>query len=171
MPLPKMRMDRFWLVATLIGLAGIGFSPETRADSNSRRTPVSDAVRKAQPSVVSISSEKKAASTSRWPFSNEESSRPRVSGMGTGVLIDGRGYILTNHHVVDKVQGIEVHLLDGTNLPARVIQSDKEMDLAVLKVDAGRELSAISIGTSAGDCSARCTTSRVSGAANASTNA
>jgi serine protease Do len=68
--------------------------------------------------------------------------------MGTGVLIDGRGYILTNHHVVDKVQGIEVHLLDGTNLPARVIQSDKDMDLAVLKVDAGRELPAITIGTS-----------------------
>ena len=92
--------------------------------------------------MVSISSEKKAASTSRWPFSSEESQRPRVSGMGTGVIVDGRGYILTNHHVVDKVQGIEVHLSDGTNLPARVIQSDKEMDLAVLKVDAGRPLAA-----------------------------
>ncbi len=33
--------------------------------------------------------------------------------MGTGVIIDGRGYILTNQHVVDKVQGIEVHLSDG----------------------------------------------------------
>jgi serine protease Do len=141
-------MDRFWLVALIVSATVVGTAADARADANSRRTPVSEAVRKAQPSVVSISSEKKAASTSRWPFSTEESSRPRVSGMGTGVLIDGRGYILTNHHVVDKVQGIEVHLLDGTNLPARVIQSDKEMDLAVLKVDAGRELPAISIGTS-----------------------
>jgi serine protease Do len=146
-PLPKMRMDGFWLVAIMIG-AMLGKAPDALADSASRRTPVSEAVRKAQPSVVSISSEKKAASTSRWPFSNEESSRPRVSGMGTGVLIDGRGYILTNHHVVDKVQGIEVHLLDGTNLPARVIQSDKEMDLAILKVDAGHDLPSITIGTS-----------------------
>jgi serine protease Do len=148
-PLPKMRQDRLWLIAAIVGATLIGPTPGALADVASRRTPVSEAVRKAQPSVVSISSEKKAASTSRWPFSNEESQRARVSGMGTGVIIDGRGYIITNHHVVDKVQGIEVHLFDGTNLPARVIQSYKEMDLAILKVDAGRPLVAISIGTSA----------------------
>ena len=143
MPLPKMRRDGlFWLVATLVGGMLIGRTPEASADIAARKTPVSEAVRKAQPSVVSISSEKKAASTSRWPFSTEESQRPRVSGMGTGVIVDGRGFILTNHHVVDKVQGIEVHLFDGTNLPARVIQYDKEMDLAVLKVDAGHPLTA-----------------------------
>ena len=149
-PLPKMRRDGlFWLVTTLVGASMIGRTPGASADIAARKTPVSEAVRKAQPSVVSISSEKKAASTSRWPFSTEESQRPRVSGMGTGVIVDGRGFIVTNHHVVDKVQGIEVHLFDGTNLPARVIQSDKEMDLAVLKVDAGRPLPPISIGTSA----------------------
>ena len=149
MPLPKMRRDGLWLVAAMVAAAVVGRSPEASADLTTRKTPVTEAVRKAQPSVVSISSEKKAASTSRWPFSSEESQRPRVSGMGTGVIVDGRGFILTNHHVVDKVQGIEVHLLDGTNLPARVIQSDKEMDLAVIKVDAGRALPAIAIGTSA----------------------
>ena len=37
----------------------------------------------------------------------------------TGVILDGRGYILTNHHVVDKVQGIEVHLADGRAIPRR----------------------------------------------------
>lgn len=105
-----------------------------------------EAVQKVQPSVVNISSEKKAASTSRWPFSPEENQRPR--GMGTGVILDGRGYILTNHHVVDKVQGIEIQLSDGTTYPARVIQHDEVMDLAMLKVDAGRPLPAITIGTS-----------------------
>ena len=50
---------------------------------------------------------------------------PRVSGMGSGVLIDGRGYILTNHHVVDQVQGIVVQLFDGTTYPARVLQFDR----------------------------------------------
>ena len=150
MPLPKMRRDGlFWLVAALVGASLMGRTPEASADLTSRKTPVSEAVRKAQPSVVSISSEKKAASTSRWPFSSEETQRPRVSGMGTGVIVDGRGFIVTNHHVVDKVQGIEVHLFDGTNLPARVIQSDRDMDLAVLKVDAGRPLPPITIGTSA----------------------
>jgi serine protease Do len=69
--------------------------------------------------------------------------------MGTGVIIDERGYILTNHHVVDKVQGIEVHLVDGASYAARVLQYDPQMDLAVLKVDAGRSLPAIVVGTSA----------------------
>jgi len=109
---------------------------------------VVEAVQKVQASVVSISSEKKAASSSRWPFSAEENARPRVSGMGTGVILDGRGYILTNHHVVDKVQGIEVHLSDGAVYPARVLQSDETMDLAMLKVDAGKPLPAVSIGAS-----------------------
>jgi serine protease Do len=123
--------------------------PGAALAGSSRRTPVVEAIRRAQPSVVSISSEKKAASTSRWPFSPEESQRPRVSGMGTGVILDERGYILTNHHVVDKVQGIEVHLLDGTTYPARLLQFDSGMDLAMIKVDAGRPLPAVAIGTSA----------------------
>jgi serine protease Do len=129
----------------LLGL-GWGFAPPARAAT--RRTPVVEAVEKVQPSVVSISSEKKAASSSRWPFTAEENSRPRVSGMGTGVILDGRGYILTNHHVVDKVQGIEVHLADGTVYPARVLQHDEGMDLAMLKIDAGRPLPAVAIGSS-----------------------
>jgi serine protease Do len=135
----------------LLGLAiawGAGPRP-AGASTSTRRTPVVEAVEKAQPSVVSISSEKKAASSSRWPFSPEENQRPRVSGMGTGVILDGRGYILTNHHVVDKVQGIEVHLSDGASYPARLLQYDEVMDLAMLKVDAGRPLSAIAIGASA----------------------
>ena len=69
--------------------------------------------------------------------------------MGTGVIIDQRGLILTNHHVVDKVQGIEVHLADSSVYPARVLQFDPQMDLAILKVDAGSPLPAIVIGTSA----------------------
>ena len=117
--------------------------------SDARRTPVVEATRKVLPCVVSITSEKKAASSSRWPFSHEENQKPRVSGMGTGVLIDPRGYILTNQHVVDKVQGVEVHLGDGSVYPARVVQQDEAMDLAVIKVDAGRPLPAIAIGTSA----------------------
>ena len=148
MPLSMMRRDGFWLVA-LVAWAWAGPGQEVRADVLSRQTPEVKAVRRIERSVVSISSEKKAASSSRWPFSTEESSRPTVNGMGTGVIVDGRGYILTNHHVVDKVQGIEIHLFDGTRLPARVVQADREMDLAVIKVDAGHPLVPAAIGTSA----------------------
>lgn len=108
-----------------------------------------EAVQRVQPSVVSISSEKKAASSSRWPFSAEESQRPRISGMGTGVVLDARGYILTNQHVVDKVQGIIVHLPDGTAVPGRMVQQDEAMDLAILKVDTSRALTPIALGRSA----------------------
>src|SRR5262249_37788488 len=86
---------------------------------------------------------------SRWPFTNEENQRPRISGMGTGVILDPRGFVLTNQHVVDKVQGIEVHLNDGTTYPARLLDQDEAMDLAMLKVDAGRPLPAIALGSSA----------------------
>ena len=141
------RRDGFCLV-TLASLAMAALiAPSVRA-SELRRTPVVKAVQRVQASVVNISSEKKAGSTSRWPFSSEETARPRVSGMGSGVIIDARGYILTNQHVVDKVQTIDVHLNDGTNYLARVIQVDKETDLALIKVEAGRPLAAVPIGNS-----------------------
>jgi serine protease Do len=135
------------LVLALVVVGGAS-QQSALASESSRRTPITVAVEKSQPSVVSITSEKKAASTSRWPFTPEENQRPRISGMGTGVILDGRGYILTNHHVVDKVQGIEVHLSDGTSYPARLLQYDPVMDLAMLKVDPERPLPPIAIGTS-----------------------
>ena len=118
------------------------------AGGDSRRTAVVDAVEKVHKAVVSIASEKKAGSHSRWPFSAEENQGPLVSGMGSGVLIDGRGYILTNHHVVDHVQGIVVQLFDGTSYAARVLQFDPVMDLAIIKIDPEHSLAAIKVGTS-----------------------
>ena len=132
-----------------IAMAGLG--PPlgvVQAASEPRRSAIVEAVDKVHQSVVSISSEKKAESHSRWPFSPEENQRPRVSGMGSGVMIDRRGYILTNHHVVDKVQGIMVQLFDGTTCPARLIQFDPVMDLAILKIEPPRPLVAIELGTS-----------------------
>ena len=135
------------LLATCI--AGSGVSPTwAKGIAPTRRTAVVDAVAKIQPAVVSIASEKLSASNARWPISPDESAKARVSGMGTGVIVDGRGYILTNHHVVDRVEGIEVRLSDGTMLPARVIQSDPVMDLALIKVDSTKPLAEAVIGTS-----------------------
>ena len=153
MPTPTSRIDGFLrrvalsLTIVMLGVAGPGDGWAGPA-SETRRTAIVEAVDKVHESVVSISSEKKAESHSRWPFSPEENQRPRVSGMGSGVLIDRRGYILTNHHVVDKVQGIMVQLFDGTTCPARLLQFDAVMDLAVLKIEPPRPLTAIEIGTS-----------------------
>ena len=54
----------------------------------------------------------------------------RVNGMGTGVVIDPRGYIVTNHHVVDGVREILVTLADGRRHVAKLVARDLETDLA-----------------------------------------
>jgi S1-C subfamily serine protease len=57
------------------------------------------------------------------------------SGLGSGVIIDKRGYIVTNNHVVANAQNIEVVLYDGTKLPAQLVGTDPADDLAVLKIN------------------------------------
>ena len=68
--------------------------------------------------------------------------------MGTGVIIDRRGYIVTNYHVVDDVARIEVTLADGTTAIAKLINYDPETDLALIKIPTKRDLPVIAIGKS-----------------------
>jgi serine protease Do len=68
--------------------------------------------------------------------------------MGTGVVIDRRGLIITNYHVVDAVEKIEVTLADGTTAIAKLINYDPETDLAMIKINVGRDLPVINIGRS-----------------------
>ena len=60
----------------------------------------------------------------------------RQRGLGSGVVVSGDGYILTNHHVIDEADNITVEFNDGRSLKAKVIGSDQLSDLAVLKVEA-----------------------------------
>jgi len=71
-------------------------------------------------------------------------------GTGSGFIIDRRGYIVTNHHVVAGAEEVEVTLADGTVLPAKVVGADRYYDLAVLKVNApAAQLTPVELGTSA----------------------
>ena len=56
--------------------------------------------------------------------------------MGTGVVIDPRGYIITNYHVVDGVRDIQVTLAGGERYIAKLVARDPETDLAIIKIDA-----------------------------------
>jgi S1-C subfamily serine protease len=62
-----------------------------------------------------------------------------TQGSGSGSIIDMKGHILTNHHVVADAQKLEVTLADGSKWPARLVGSDPDSDLAVIKIDAPKE--------------------------------
>ena len=73
-----------------------------------------------------------------------------VEGVGSGVIIDEKGYILTNNHVIDDADRLKVTLADGRVLKGRVAGSDEVTDLAVLKVESEEPLPAAALGDSEG---------------------
>lgn len=72
----------------------------------------------------------------------------RQSGLGSGFIIDSNGTILTNYHVVNDAQKISVTVSDGKTYDAKVVGKDQKSDIAVIKIDAGRELPAVTLGDS-----------------------
>ena len=99
----------------------------------------SAAVKRAAPAVVSINTSK----TSRHPAANDpwfrfffgDQGEQQQTGLGSGVIMSPQGYVLTNNHVVEGADEIEVVLTDARRAPAAVIGTDPESDLAVLKID------------------------------------
>jgi len=127
----------------------------TGPSAGARTVSYGDAVREAVPAVVSIFTSKEVKRP-RNPFMNDplfrhffgerfEDEAQRAFGLGSGVIISPKGYILTNQHVVEAADEIEVALADGKKFAAKVVGSDPETDLAVLKVDA-QTLPAITLG-------------------------
>src|SRR5438270_11385761 len=88
-------------------------------------------VAKARPAVVQVN-----VSTSQG------------QGLGSGVIIDQRGYIITNHHVVERARQIQVMLYDGTTLSAQLVGASSPDDLAVLKVTPKEKLTVATLGDS-----------------------
>ena len=106
-------------------------------------TPIVRAVQGVRPSVVNIQGQK-TVPDEKGPAGATR----QVNGMGTGVVIDPRGYLLTNFHVVDGVRQIRVTLDDGTVDIARVVAHDRRTDLAVIKISVGRSLPTCPVGSS-----------------------
>ncbi|MBW2149398.1 MAG: trypsin-like peptidase domain-containing protein [Deltaproteobacteria bacterium] len=70
-------------------------------------------------------------------------------GAGSGAIVDSRGYILTNNHVIKDAQRLEVTLSNGSKKPAKLVGADPDSDLAVIKIEASKgELTAIPMGDS-----------------------
>ncbi|HXE38535.1 MAG TPA: Do family serine endopeptidase [Azonexus sp.] len=123
--------------------------PATADDG--KRTPAGsyrDAARAALPSVVHIYTTQQIKQP-RHPLFDDpifrhffgerpEGRAPQNSGLGSGVIVSPNGYILTNYHVVEAADDIQVALNDGKTYKARVIGSDPESDLAVLQIKADK---------------------------------
>ena len=72
----------------------------------------------------------------RWPDTGASGApERRAGGLGSGVIVRTDGYILTNHHVVDGAEQVDVELTDGRSFKAKVVGTDAPSDLAVLKID------------------------------------
>ncbi len=112
-------------------------------------TNVSDtfnvAAERAMPSVVNIFTSKEVKAPAH-PLLNDptlqrffgdrfESRKRRTSSLGSGVIVSSEGYILTNHHVIEAADEVEIALFDGRKTKAIIVGSDPETDLAVLKID------------------------------------
>jgi len=105
------------------------------------------AVEQARPAVVNIQGHKIVPADNDQFLSNDGTRE--VNGMGTGVVLDERGYIITNHHVVDGVRQIEVTTADGQAYTARLVAHDPQTDLAIIHIPLTKALPTVTIGTSA----------------------
>ena len=131
----------------------------TKVSAGEQRNPTSyrDASRAALPAVVHIYTTKEIKAQQRHPLFDdpifrhffgdrpEGGKQQRNSGLGSGVIVSTNGYILTNFHVIEAADDIQISLNDGKTYKATVIGSDPESDLAILQIKA-EKLPAITFG-------------------------
>ena len=131
---------------------------ENEDSSNLSPGSYHEAVKKSMPAVVNIftsknsnkpagskNKNKKSDRFNQFFFGDSPDSDP-ISSLGSGVLVSPEGVIITNHHVISDADEIEVALSDNRKFKAKVVGSDPETDIAVLKIDAKQLPSPITLG-------------------------
>jgi serine protease Do len=119
-------------VAALVGLLLVAAGKQAQAQY-SRKTPITEAVEKTRTSIVTIKVERQG----NWG---------RNEVVGTGVIIDDRGYIVTNCHVVSGADKVSIQLSDDSEITAKVFAEDAAHDLAILSVATTKKLAELPIG-------------------------
>ena len=119
-----------------------------------------DAVKRSMPAVVNIFTSKTSAKTKtrkgnkqnpadplfKFFFGDQPPDEEPSSSLGSGVLVSPEGIILTNHHVINDADEIDVALSDGRKVKAKIIGSDPDTDIAVLKIEAKQLPTPITLG-------------------------
>ncbi len=113
-----------------------------------RRTPVVAVAEKVSPAVVNVSAESVVRDVDPFFGMFFGPSERRTQSLGSGLIVDANGIVVTNAHVIEGASRIMVTTLDGRELDADLLGSDRDADLAVLKVKA-RGLPAVPLGRSA----------------------
>jgi serine protease DegQ len=131
------------MLPQIVSIAALPDAPAAPASGALPAGSLSAAARRAAPAVVSIAASKAAL---RHPQGDDpwfrfffgQRGAPQglepQRGLGSGVIVSPEGYLLTNHHVVDGADEIEVQLADGRQVSAKVVGTDPETDVAVLKI-------------------------------------
>ncbi|PWT90316.1 MAG: hypothetical protein C5B55_09940 [Blastocatellia bacterium] len=173
-----LRKLRVWIAALAVAclVAGIGIGAmlsghptKAQPEAQIARAPealsasFAEIARRVEPAVVNI--ETMQASTELTDKDNEDkdddaaSNNPLLDmfrrqqrrptrGVGSGFIVNAKGFILTNEHVIDDANRISVGLQSGEKYPARVIGTDPETDVAVLKIEAPHDLPTVTLGDS-----------------------
>ncbi|HET6880018.1 MAG TPA: trypsin-like peptidase domain-containing protein [Pirellulales bacterium] len=132
-----------WLwLSSLAGGAPQAHGQETR------RSALVLAVEHARSAIVNIHGEKTLPPETAAGEKAAKTEGKRVNGMGTGVIVDERGYVITNYHVVDGVKKITITTADRDTYIAQLVSRDTKTDLAIIKINSQEKLPVIDIGTS-----------------------
>lgn len=132
---------------SMLNLASQPNGASVASTSIAPQSSYADAVSRVAPAVVTIRSTERTRSA-RSPLDEpslreffgdrlpQQQAPRRVQGVGSGVIINSQGYVLTNHHVVDGALEVRVELTDNRTFTAKLVGSDPPSDLAVLKIEA-----------------------------------
>ena len=160
--MPSQKSGRTLAIIVLAALLSVSFSFSTVACKGKAETPAvnytrvpdgapqnsyADVVARVAPAVVTIHANKRVRQPQQFPFfddpfgfgnrNREQQQQPREQlerALGSGVIVSADGYIMTNHHVVDGAEEIQIDLTDGRTVAAKLVGSDPPSDLAVLKI-------------------------------------
>jgi len=142
-------------LSTSLGLESNALAQRQDPIDSIRRSPVVEAAEKVSPAVVTIGAVRTAYARRFDPFFSDFFSpfivypyKEKLPYLGSGCIINSKGYILTNYHVIEGADKVLITLVDGRELEAEVVDADTVVDVAMLKIKEGKIFPSAQMGDS-----------------------